>query len=59
RRATDGALRSAAPAPGRSRSWSYSSISPPAGWSIAQWPTPLPEPDQLARYRATVETLVR
>lgn len=33
------------------RSWVYSDELPPPGWSVADWPTPLPDPWQLPDYR--------
>ena len=29
------------------------------GWDSAAWPTPLPQPDQLKDFRATVDDIVR
>lgn len=57
--ASDGSLRSAGPVPRTSGTWAYHAAGPPAGWSIDQWPTPLPDRSQLPRYRATVDELVR
>jgi hypothetical protein len=57
--ATDATLRSAGPVPKRIRTWTYNSGYPPAGWSVDQWPTPVPNSRQLSRYEATVDDLVR
>jgi hypothetical protein len=37
--------------------WTYVSDDPPRGWTTAQWPTPLPDPDQLKDYRFFIENL--
>jgi len=55
--ASDGAFQSGGAEPERSRTWT-SSADPPAGWSVEQWPTPLPDQQQLKGYRASVDTLV-
>jgi hypothetical protein len=39
--------------------WIYYSGDPPRGWTTAQWPTPLPDPDQLRDYRFFIENLTR
>jgi hypothetical protein len=39
--------------------WIYYSADPPRGWTTAQWPTPLPDPDQLQDYSVFVENLTR
>ena len=39
--------------------WTYYSGDPPRGWTTAQWPTPLPDPDQLQDYRFFVENITR
>jgi hypothetical protein len=39
--------------------WIYFSDDPPRGWATAQWPTPLPDPDQLQDYRFFIEDLTR
>lgn len=40
-----------APLERRVHSWVYSDELPPPGWSVADWPTPLPDPWQLPDYR--------
>jgi hypothetical protein len=39
--------------------WIYYSGDPPRGWTTAQWPTPLPDPDQLRDYRFFIENTTR
>lgn len=39
--------------------WIYYSGDPPRGWTTAQWPTPLPDPDQLQDYRSFNESLTQ
>ncbi|HVD81335.1 MAG TPA: hypothetical protein VNB87_12450 [Propionibacteriaceae bacterium] len=39
--------------------WIYDSNNPPRGWTTAEWPTPLPDQDQLKNYRFFVEILTR
>jgi hypothetical protein len=42
-----------------SESWIYRAEYPPSGWPVDQWPTPLPDPKQLAHFSATVAPIVR
>jgi hypothetical protein len=37
--------------------WIYDSNDPPRGWTTAEWPTPLPDKDQLKNYRFFIENL--
>jgi hypothetical protein len=37
--------------------WIYDSNNPPRGWTTAEWPTPLPDQDQLKNYRFFIENL--
>ena len=39
--------------------WIYTSTNPPRGWTTAEWPTPLPDIDQLKDYRFFVENLTQ
>ena len=39
------------------RTWTYRVTEPPSGWTVADWPSPLPNPRQMAGYRRTVEDL--
>ena len=39
--------------------WSYRVEDPPRGWATADWPTPEPDPAQLADYRFVIEQVVR
>ena len=39
--------------------WIYTSTNPPRGWTTAEWPTPLPDTDQLKDYRFFVENLTQ
>ena len=45
--AEDLAARLGAPQSYAADTWIYYSDDPPRGWSTDQWPTPLPDPDQL------------
>lgn len=40
------------------RTWTYRVTEPPAGWTVADWPSPLPNPRQMSGYRRTVEDLL-
>lgn len=57
--ALDGMLRSAGAMARPTGTWSYVADHPPLGWSVDQWPTPLPSSRQLKSHHATVDTLVR
>lgn len=57
--APDAAFQSGGSTPQRSLDWTYSADNPPGGWSVDQWPTPLPDRRQLVGFRATIEPLVR
>ena len=37
--------------------WIYDSNDPPRGWTTAEWPTPLPDQEQLKDYRFFIENL--
>ena len=55
--AEDSAPRLGPPEPYSGETWIYYSDDPPRGWTTADWPTPLPDPDQLKNYRFFVENL--
>jgi hypothetical protein len=55
--AEDSAPRLGPPKPYAGDTWIYYSDDPPRGWTTAQWPTPLPDPDQLKDYRFSIENL--
>jgi hypothetical protein len=55
--AEDSAPRLGPPKPYAGDTWIYYSDDPPRGWTTAQWPTPLPDPDQLKDYRVSIENL--
>ena len=57
--AADSAPQLGPPKPYTGDTWIYYSDDPPRGWTTAQWPTPLPDPDQLKDYRFFIETLTR
>jgi len=57
--AADPATRLGPPKPSAGDTWSYFSDDPPRGWTTAQWPTPLPEPDQLKNYRFFIESITQ
>ena len=47
------------PKPHTGDTWIYYSGDPPRGWTTAQWPTPLPDPEQLRDYRFFIENITR
>jgi hypothetical protein len=55
--AEDSAPRLGPPEPYAGDMWTYYSDDPPRGWTTTDWPTPLPDPDQLKNYRFFVENL--
>ena len=55
----DLATRLGPPKPYAGDTWSYFSDDPPRGWTTAQWPTPLPDPDQLKNYRFFIESITQ
>ena len=55
--ADDSAAQPGPPTPYAGDTWTYSSDDPPRGWTTAQWPTPLPDADQLKNYRFFIESL--
>jgi hypothetical protein len=57
--APDLATRLGPPKVSSGDTWSYFSDDPPRGWTTAQWPTPLPEPDQLKNYRFFIESITQ
>jgi hypothetical protein len=57
--AEDSAHRLGPSKPHTGDTWIYYSGDPPRGWTTAQWPTPLPDPEQLRDYRFFIENLTR
>jgi hypothetical protein len=57
--AADAAPGLGPPKPYAGDTWTYYSDDPPRGWTTAQWPTPLPDPDQLKDYRFFIESLTQ
>ena len=57
--AEDTAPQLGPPKPYAGEPWTYYSDDPPRGWTTTQWPTPLPDPDQLKDYRFFVENLTQ
>jgi hypothetical protein len=57
--AEDSAPRLGPPKAYAGETWIYSSNNPPRGWTTAEWPTSLPEEDQLKNYRFFVENLTQ
>jgi hypothetical protein len=57
--AEDSAPRLGPPKPYASDAWDYVSDDPPGGWTSSQWPTPLPDTDQLKNYRFFIEKVTR
>jgi hypothetical protein len=55
----DSAPRLGPPEPYAGDKWTYYSDDPPRGWTTTDWPTPLPDPDQLKNYRFFVEQLTQ
>jgi hypothetical protein len=55
----DSVRRLGPPKPYAGETWIYYSDDPPRGWTTAQWPTPLPDSNQLKDYRFFVETLTK
>jgi hypothetical protein len=55
--AEDSAARLGPPKSYTSETWTYESDDPPRGWTTAEWPTPVPDPDQMKDYRFFVEDL--
>jgi hypothetical protein len=57
--AGDSAPQLGPPKPYAGDAWTYYSDDPPRGWTTAEWPTPLPDEDQLRDYRFFIENLTR
>jgi hypothetical protein len=57
--AADSAPQLGPPKPYAGDTWTYYSDDPPRGWTTTQWPTPLPDADQLKNYRFFIESLTR
>lgn len=55
--AADGATRVGPPTRYVVSHWTYDERRPPAGWATDEWPTPLPDPDQLGDYDRRVDRL--
>jgi hypothetical protein len=53
--AEDLAPRLGPPKPYAADTWIYYTDDPPRGWSTNEWPTPLPDPEQLMDYRFYIE----
>jgi hypothetical protein len=59
RPAPDSTFRSAGPAVRGAGSWTYRAEVPHPGWRPRDWPTPLPQRDQLRAFQTTVDEIVR
>jgi hypothetical protein len=57
--AADPSRRTVATTPVSPRHWRFRMASPATGWDVGDWPTPVPEPEQLDSYDATVDRLLR
>jgi hypothetical protein len=57
--AADAAPGLGPPKPYAGATWTYYSDDPPRGWATAEWPTPLPDPEQLKDYRFFIENLTQ
>ena len=55
--AEDLAPRLGPPKPYATDTWTYYTDDPPRGWSTNEWPTPLPDPEQLKDYRFFIENI--
>ena len=53
--APDGATRVGPATRVAKRTWRYDPAQPSPGWSTAEWPTPVPDPDQLSAYQRRVD----
>lgn len=58
-RAPDSTFRSAGPAVREAGFWTYRADQPHPGWRPRDWPTPLPQTDQVRAFGATVDAIVR
>ena len=58
-RASDASLRSSGPAAYAVEFWSFRPGRPHPGWTDDQWPTPVPDPDQLRDFVTSVSTIIR
>jgi len=56
--APDAAAGTRPPVPHSTGTWTYNTDDPPAGWATQDWPTDVPDSDQLADYQAQVDRLV-
>lgn len=57
--AVDVARQNPATVPGTSGQWRFLVSGPRTGWNAGDWPTPVPEPDQLESYESTVDRVLR
>jgi hypothetical protein len=57
--AEDSARQLGPPRPHAGDTWIYYTAAPPRGWTTGQWPTPLPDPDQLQDYRFFVDNITQ
>lgn len=55
--APDGATRVGPATRVTERTWRYDSAQPKPGWATVDWPTPIPEPDQLSAYQLRVDRI--
>ena len=58
-RASDSSLRSSGPAPYTPEFWSFRIGRPHPGWTDDEWPTPVPDPEDLGDFKADVSTIIR
>ena len=58
-RAPDSSLRSSGPAPYTPEFWSFRIGQPHPGWTDDEWPTPVPDPEDLGDFKADVSTIIR
>jgi len=58
-RASDSSLRSAGPTAYEPRFWSFRPGRPHPGWTGEGWPTPVPDPDDMPDFVATVSEIIR
>lgn len=56
--AEDAAARLGPPAAAETGRWTYATDDPPQGWATADWPTDIPDPEQLPYYEGRVEPVL-
>ena len=57
--AEDSGGRLGPPQPYAGETWTYVSNNPPRGWTTAEWPSAMPDQEQLESYRFVIEDLTQ